>query len=134
MDPYKLLGVEQDCDDTGLKKRYKHVSRMFHPDKHNQDPTSIAVFQMIKNAYDNIKNIREHKTHIIPKIEPPKSDQRQIRDTSTHNKKENEKIANEQIRTIAEPLRDPWFHPDFELTDFFGDVTIPKKKKKNDEL
>lgn len=125
MDPYKLLGVEQNCADTDLKKRYRHVSKMFHPDKHNQDPTSIAVFQMIKNAYDNIKNIREHKTHIIPKIEPPKSDQRQIRDTSKDNKTENE-----QIRTIAEPLRDPWFHPEFELTDFFGDITIPKKKEK----
>ena len=53
--PHDILGVDEDVDDSELKKRYKFVSKMVHPDKHNNDKSAQALFQMVKNSYESIK-------------------------------------------------------------------------------
>lgn len=128
MNPHHLLGVDENIDSDDLKKRYKTVCKMFHPDKHNQDKSAVFVFQLVKDAYDNIKSTR--KKINIPKI--PK-----IAATQPEVKKEESivpgtNITENDIRILGEKFQDPWFHPSFNLTEFFGDVSVPDKNTKKD--
>ena len=36
-------------------------------------------------------------------------------------------ISENDIKILAQQLKDPWFQPEFSLTEFFGDVEIQKK-------
>tara|TARA_B100001741_G_scaffold313747_2_gene321671 strand:- start:3309 stop:3749 length:441 start_codon:yes stop_codon:yes gene_type:complete len=138
MNPHHLLGVDENVDSDDLKKRYKTVCKMFHPDKHNQDKSSVFVFQLVKEAYENIKTSRK-KIH-IPKI--PKIVDGEVKSETAKPEKPEEKkdasivpgtnITENDIRILGEQLKDPWFHPSFSLTDFFGDVSVPEKNTKKD--
>lgn len=133
LNPYTVLGVEEDVNESDLKKRYKFVSKMIHPDKHAQDKSAVALFQIVKNAYENIKASKK-------KIELPVLDP-QLEHTEKSNSQPLPKepvivpgtnITENDIRILGEQIKDPWFHQDFALTDFFGDVTVPDKK--NDSM
>ena len=47
-DPYEVLGVDRDASKVELKKRFRHLSLEFHPDK-GGDP---EVFMKIRKAYE----------------------------------------------------------------------------------
>jgi len=60
----KLLGIDLDKDDeTTIKKRYRELSKKWHPDKfvndtiENQDKAK-RNFQKLNTAYTNIKNYK----------------------------------------------------------------------------
>ena len=138
-DPHQILGVSEDIDDHTLKKRYKRLCKMFHPDKMDNDQTAVVFFTMIQNSYENIKRSRVRIE--IPLLDsPPKnkkpSTQKDTSEDSIEKKPkediviEGTNITNNDIRILGEKLQDPWFHPSFNLTEMFGDVNIPKKKKK----
>tara|TARA_B100000482_G_C12600801_1_gene295119 strand:+ start:33 stop:476 length:444 start_codon:yes stop_codon:yes gene_type:complete len=134
--PHDILGVDEDVDDSELKKRYKFVSKMVHPDKHNNDKSAQALFQMVKNSYESIKKIRSKL--YLPKV--PEKDtkvQQKSLDIKVESKEEKnteaaQNITQEDLNTIrilGQQLKDPWFNPNFNLAEFFGDVAIPEKKK-----
>lgn len=134
INPHILLGVDEDADDDVVRKRYKTVSKMFHPDKHQNDKSAVAIFQLLREAYDKIKESR--KKIVIPKI--PKVEKLSAK-KDTPSTPAPTPIANpvvpgtniteNDIRILGEQIKDPWFHQDFSLTDFFGDVAIPEDKK-----
>ena len=128
MNPHNLLGVHETIEHEHLRKRYKEVCKMFHPDKHNQDKSAVFVFQLVKDAYEKIKESR--KKINIPKI--PKLTETPIKQTPTEQRPApivpGTNITENDIRILGEQLKDPWFHPDFSLTDFFIDVSVPDKK------
>ena len=130
MNPHHLLGVDENTDSEELHKRYKKVCKIFHPDKHNQDKSAVFVFQLVKDAYDKIKSSRK-KIHIpkIPKISDSKEQAAQPAQMPSIVPGTN--ITENDIRILGEQLKDPWFHPAFNLTDFFGDVSVPEKSKKD---
>jgi DnaJ-class molecular chaperone len=130
MNPHHLLGVDENIDHDELKKRYKTVCKMFHPDKHNQDKSAVFVFQLVKDAYDKIKSSR--KKINIPKI-PTITDTKEkpVQQTQMPSIVPGTNISENDIRILGEQLKDPWFHPSFNLTDFFGDVSVPEKNKKD---
>ena len=134
--PHNILGVEEDVDDSELKKRYKFVSKIVHPDKHNNDKSAQSLFQIVKNAYDTIKNSR-NKIY-LPKVPEPVQDKQKPSDTKVETVQKTEVAANitqedlNTIRILGQQLKDPWFNPNFNLTEFFGDVAIPEKKKSTD--
>ena len=137
-DPHKILSVPEDIDDSQLKKRYKKLCKLFHPDKLNNDETAVFFFTVIQEAYENIKKSREKFE--IPMINSPKRHNNDCNATNMKTKKEKESdkkiivegtnITDNDIRILGEKLQDPWFHPSFSLTEMFGDVNIPKKKDK----
>ena len=137
MNPYNLLGIDEEVSYDDLKKRYKTVCKMFHPDKHGGDKSAVFIFQMITKAYNQIKESKKRTN--IPKI--PK-----IKQSDVDGKKQSEQINNHQsivpgtnitendIRILGQQLKDPWFNPDFNLTDFFGDVAVPEKNENNNTM
>tara|TARA_B110000046_G_scaffold185963_1_gene230837 strand:- start:1581 stop:2399 length:819 start_codon:yes stop_codon:yes gene_type:complete len=52
--PYDVLGVGVDADDTDIKKAYRKMAMLYHPDKGGDD----KKFAEITNAYDSIKDTK----------------------------------------------------------------------------
>lgn len=143
MNPHEILGVEEGIEPDSLKRRYKILSKMFHPDKHQNDKSAVFFFQLIKKSYDSIVSSREKI--VIPDVKISKSKMQSSRQNIKEEEKSdnqsqehrNEKmipgtnITQNDIRVLSEKLHDPWFQPEFSLTEFFGDVNFPKKKNKD---
>ena len=128
--PHEILGVEEGDDMTVIKQRFRTVSKMFHPDRHGNDKSAVVVFQLVRSCYDSLKESK--KKIVLPVIESetqqlPKNEQN-IPEKSSVIPGTN--ITENDIRILGEKLNDPWFRPEFELTELFGDVNIPDKSKK----
>ncbi len=129
--PHEILGVEEGDDMSVIRQRYKMVSKMFHPDKHRNDKSAIAVFQLVKSCYDSLKESK--KKIVLPIIDSIDAQPTKPDETISHEKSSvisGTNITENDIRILGERLNDPWFHPEFDLTDLFGDVKIPEKKGK----
>lgn len=50
-DPYTVLGVRRDTDDTDLKRAYRSLAKRYHPDLHPGDRSAESRFQEIQAAY-----------------------------------------------------------------------------------
>ena len=37
-DPFEILGLAKDASKSQIKKRYRHLSKRFHPDLNPNDP------------------------------------------------------------------------------------------------
>lgn len=134
MNPYLVLGVDEDVSDTNLKKRYKTVCKMFHPDKHEDDKSAKVIFQILQDAYEKIKLIR--KKIVIEDVVIEQEEKKKERKEEKKRKQNKEEvvipgtnITESDIKTLGQLNRDPWFHPDFNLTDYFGSDCFPGKKK-----
>ena len=56
-DPYKVLGLERSATDEEVKKRYREMAHILHPDKSGTPGTSF-FFQILVVAYEAIKGER----------------------------------------------------------------------------
>ncbi len=64
-DPYKVLGVSRDATDDEVKKAYRKLSRIYHPDANINNPNKVQAeekFKEIQQAYDQIMKEREQGT------------------------------------------------------------------------
>lgn len=133
--PHEILGVAEGDDMSTIKQRFKTISKIYHPDKHGNDKSAIVIYQIIRNAYDSLKESK--KKIVLPVMDPQiveKKDSLPKEKTKSELKSDTVvpgiNITENDIRILGERLNDPWFHPEFDLTDFFGDVKIPEKSKK----
>lgn len=150
VDPHEILGVKQGVDEYKLRKRYKKVCKMYHPDKHDGDASSVAIFHLIQKSYETIKKSQEKIELPMIKNEPntvrknDRSDRIDKKDDAKNHNRDNStqmntsrsestiegtNITENDIRVLSQRLNDPWFQPSFSLSEFFGDVQVPKKKK-----
>lgn len=56
-DPYQVLGVSQDASEEEIKKAYRKLSRMYHPDANINNPNKAQAeekFKEIQQAYQQI--------------------------------------------------------------------------------
>jgi DnaJ family protein A protein 2 len=51
-DYYKILGVGRDTSDSDIKKAYRSMAMMFHPDKNPGDEAAAERFKDIQEAYE----------------------------------------------------------------------------------
>eukprot|EP00906_Rhabdomonas_costata_P005586 RCo008344 len=49
-DPHEILGLTRDADSSQIKKQYRKLSLMFHPDK-NKAPDARTKYMQIRKAY-----------------------------------------------------------------------------------
>ncbi|MCM1467708.1 MAG: DnaJ domain-containing protein [Alistipes sp.] len=57
--PYEVLGVSQSADDEEIKKAYRKLSRIYHPDANINNPNKKEAeekFKEVQQAYDSIMN------------------------------------------------------------------------------
>ena len=47
-DPYKLLGISRDADDTEVKKAYRAMSKKYHQDKNSFNGITLFLPQVIR--------------------------------------------------------------------------------------
>ena len=110
MDPHLLLGVKEGADLETIGKRYKHLAKRLHPDKHHQDPSFAYLFSLLNKANASL-------TDTSSRTKPPPTTE------NVHPSPENASDT-----TLANPLLDLYFRPPFQLEDFFGDVSIPERR------
>lgn len=61
-DPYKELGVSRDASDDEIKKAYRKLSRIYHPDANVNNPNKAQAeekFKAVQAAYDQIMRERQ---------------------------------------------------------------------------
>ncbi len=51
-DPYEVLGVPRDADDTQIKKAFRKLARELHPDVNSHDPEAEEKFKEAAGAYE----------------------------------------------------------------------------------
>ncbi len=56
MDPYQVLGVSPNASDEEIKRAYRRLAKLYHPDRNPGDPEAAKKMQQINDAYDRIKN------------------------------------------------------------------------------
>jgi curved DNA-binding protein CbpA len=56
-DPYKVLGLEADSDDTAIRRRYLELVKQFPPEHHPEK------FAAIRSAYDSLRDLTTRVRH-----------------------------------------------------------------------
>src|ERR687883_1376321 len=51
-DPYQVLGVPRDADETQIKKAFRRLARELHPDVNKHDPDAEEKFKEAAEAYE----------------------------------------------------------------------------------
>jgi molecular chaperone DnaJ len=51
-DPYEVLGVARDADETAIKKSFRKLARELHPDVNAHDPDAEEKFKEAAEAYE----------------------------------------------------------------------------------
>jgi molecular chaperone DnaJ len=55
-DPYEVLGVPRDADETAIKKSFRRLARELHPDVNAHDPEAEEKFKEAAEAYEILSN------------------------------------------------------------------------------
>ncbi len=55
-DPYKVLGVPRDATQDEIKKAYRKMAKLYHPDLHPDDPQANQKMNDVNTAYDMLMN------------------------------------------------------------------------------
>lgn len=65
-DYYKILGIEKDADEKDVKKAYRKLAIIHHPDKNPDDETAAERFKDIGEAYETLSD-SEYVVHFLPR-------------------------------------------------------------------
>ena len=62
-DPYELLGVPRDADETTIKKAFRRLARELHPDVNSHDPDAEEKFKAAAEAYEILSDSQRRATY-----------------------------------------------------------------------
>ena len=65
---YEVLGVDKTASAEDIKKAYRKLSLLHHPDRNNGSDESKGRFQKIQNAYETLGNEEKRKQHDQPQM------------------------------------------------------------------
>ena len=60
---YSLLGIEKTASNAEIKKAYRRLVFMYHPDKNKTDPDAGSKFANISRAYKILSNPESRKIY-----------------------------------------------------------------------
>ncbi|MGH0184099.1 UNVERIFIED_CONTAM: hypothetical protein FKN15_013942 [Acipenser sinensis] len=67
LDPFKVLGVEITASDMELKKAYRQLAVLVHPDK-NKHPRAEEAFKVLRAAWDIVSNPETRRQYEIKRM------------------------------------------------------------------
>ncbi|CAO2581859.1 DnaJ homolog subfamily C member 14 [Lemmus lemmus] len=67
LNPFHVLGVEATASDTELKKAYRQLAVMVHPDK-NHHPRAEEAFKVLRAAWDIVSNPERRKEYELKRM------------------------------------------------------------------
>ena len=62
-DPYEVLGIGHDADDTEIKKTFRRLARELHPDVNRHDPEAEEKFKEAAEAYEILSDAERRATY-----------------------------------------------------------------------
>ena len=62
-DPYEVLGVARDADETTIKKAFRKLARELHPDVNSHDPDAEEKFKAAAEAYEILSDADRRATY-----------------------------------------------------------------------
>ena len=62
-DPYEVLGVGRDADETAVKKAFRKLARELHPDVNAHDPQAEEKFKEAAEAYEILNDPERRATY-----------------------------------------------------------------------
>ena len=62
-DPYEVLGVARDADETTIKKAFRRLARELHPDVNQHDPDAEQKFKEAAEAYEILSDPERRATY-----------------------------------------------------------------------
>ena len=62
-DPYEVLGVSRDADETTIKKAFRKLARELHPDVNRHDPDAEEKFKEAAEAYEILNDSERRATY-----------------------------------------------------------------------
>ncbi len=62
-DPYEVLGVARDAEETEIKKAFRRLARELHPDVNNHDPQAEEKFKAAAEAYEILSDAERRQTY-----------------------------------------------------------------------
>ncbi|MDX6666120.1 MAG: molecular chaperone DnaJ [Solirubrobacteraceae bacterium] len=62
-DPYEVLGVGRDADETAIKKAFRRLARELHPDVNAEDPEAGEKFRECAEAYEILSDPERRATY-----------------------------------------------------------------------
>lgn len=62
-DPYEVLGVARDADETQIKKAFRRLARELHPDVNRHDPEAEEKFKEAAEAYEILSDPDRRATY-----------------------------------------------------------------------
>lgn len=62
---YNVLELNQNATQEEIKKSYRRLSLLFHPDRNNNSPESTIRFQKISSAYETLSDEEKRKLYDI---------------------------------------------------------------------
>ncbi|KAK9479355.1 hypothetical protein V1514DRAFT_328419 [Lipomyces japonicus] len=62
-DYYKILGVDKHAGDSEIKKAYRKMALLYHPDKNPDDPTAHEKFKDVGEAYEILSDAQKRSRY-----------------------------------------------------------------------
>ncbi len=62
-DPYEVLGVTRDADESTIKKAFRKLARELHPDVNSHDPQAEEKFKEAAEAYEILNDAERRATY-----------------------------------------------------------------------
>ena len=62
-DPYEILGVAREADETTIKKAFRKLARELHPDVNRHDPDAEEKFKEAAEAYEILSDAERRATY-----------------------------------------------------------------------
>ena len=62
-DPYEVLGVARDADETQIKKAFRRLARELHPDVNRHDPDAEEKFKEAAEAYEVLSDPEKRRAY-----------------------------------------------------------------------